>query len=328
VEYIAERSDALVAIFCVSGLLSLHAYHQTSKARWLMLLSIMFVGAVCSKEIGVVLALIAPIYWLFACVDDQPMLPLTESTGFMGVPGIIQYWLHEMKLVWQALVTRTNRKNWMLIIGLSVLMLIAYVAYHRMVLPTASIGASRPVSFVGTLLSIILSTFQGVPWEIDGWSRPFLFGALVIAFVLQPRSSAWRIIGFGFAWVVVAALPLAYVAAVEPRLFYVVEVGVAIMVAGLVMIVVDSLARIRMPQPLWRRGVAGLLGIMMLAFVGTTAISTINAQNEFQPGSKKMLQGDLIIWSHPATRILYPEHNLKMVEQHLRDAHLIDDTTP
>lgn len=321
--YISERSDALVAIFTVAGLLSLDTYHRTGRVRWIVLLNLMFVGAVCSKEIGIALPLVAVLYWL------QVLVSTSASASVAGNGGPLQSWRAGALLVWQALTAREQRRAWMLIIGPLALLSIGYLGYRGLVLPTGMLGARYSDSnIVRSLLSAIYWTFKGVPWEVSGLALPFLAGSFGLALFLRPQAPAWRMIVFGFAWVVACCLPLSYAGQVEPRLLYVVEVGVAIMLAGLLTIVASLLTDWSTLQPSWRRLASGVLVAMLVAMVVATSISTVQAQNEFQPGSQKMLQADYQIWTDLTTRSLYPEHYLKQIEQRLRDANMLPAGTP
>ncbi|MET0908373.1 MAG: phospholipid carrier-dependent glycosyltransferase, partial [Ilumatobacteraceae bacterium] len=59
VVYISERSDAMVAIFTIAGMLCLHRYSRDRRWRWLILLDLCFVLAVGSKEVGIAMLLTA-----------------------------------------------------------------------------------------------------------------------------------------------------------------------------------------------------------------------------------------------------------------------------
>ncbi|MDZ4719939.1 MAG: phospholipid carrier-dependent glycosyltransferase [Roseiflexaceae bacterium] len=328
--YIAELSDALVAIFVLCGLLSLDTYHRTGRVRWLVLLNVMFVGAVCSKEIGAAMPMLVALYWLHLCSTDQASTKGNEPTMATGLSAIFKHWSSEVQFVWQALVSRANRRNWLLVVVPLFLLAIAYVAYRGMVLPTGMLGAryNQNINPLHALLSAVLWTFKGVPYEVSDWALPTLIGVVGLALILRPLSSAWRVVRTGFLWVVAGCLPLSYLGQVEPRLLYVVQIGVGIVIAGLVTILAEAIVLARQPKPIWWRGAVGLALLSMVALLGTTFVSTIKAQNEFQPGSPKVLQADLGIWKNLKTRSRYPEHNLKIVEQHLRDANMIDANTP
>jgi hypothetical protein len=316
--YISERSDAMVTIFSLCGLISLDNYRRDGKMRWLVTMNVMVICAVCSKEIGVALPFLAIFYWMY--------LALTEVPTFQDAPArltdIWKHWIFEARQVGQSLLGGTALKQLALVAVPPLALLAAYMGYRALVLPTGLLGArySEAASPLRGLASAVFWTFKAVPWEVPSWTPPILALAAGLALVARPRSAGWRIVFLGAGWVLIGCLPLSYLGQVEPRLLYLPEVGYSIVVAGLAAIL-GGFAQSSPPSG-QLKGLAaiGLVLIISLAFFGFTAISHFKAQDEFQPYGYKMLRADYEIYTDLRYRHLYPEYYLEQIEQKLRHA--------
>ena len=197
------------------------------------------------------------------------------------------------------------------------------VVYRAAVLPTGALGERySSVNPVHAVARAIVDTFAGVPWELAGRTLPILAMLLVLAFLADPRSRAWRLVVLGVAWVVATCVPLAYLGQVEPRLLYVAQIGVAIVFAAALTIIVGA---VRARQAGVRRLLVALpAGLLVLAFAMLTLKGTTDAQDLFAPGSDKMLGKDLEIWTNAETRDRWPAYHLQLIRERLQEAGVID----
>jgi hypothetical protein len=206
---------------------------------------------------------------------------------------------------------------------------VVYLGYRAVILPSGAIGASysRSAGPLRGFLSAVYHTFKALPWEVSGRLLPVMILLCIVAFVAAPRDRAWRLVIFGIAWVFGGCLPLAYLGHVEPRLLYVPEVGVAVVLAGMTWVIVK--AALKASGARQRTRIVVPAALLLLALMVTTTVSTKRSQDEFRPGSAKMLGAALAIWNDPpAIRARYPEERLIEIRQQLVDAQLIPSTTP
>jgi hypothetical protein len=310
--YVAERSDAMAMICIACGLLVVHAYYRTRQPRWLLVLSAIFVLALLSKEIGIALPMMVAMYWWYLDVADAP------AEG-----GEVRRW-------WHSLVAPERRRGWLMVVGPLIAITIGYLLYRWAVMPSGSLSnrfaeAANPAR---GLIEGIANTFRGVPWEVDSWSWPALIAAVALAVVIAPRSTGWRTVVLGLGLVLGGCLPLAYSGGAEPRLLYVSSLGLVTLLAGVATVVADGLAaRKRLGADTTKFAVAG--AVVALAFIGTTAITTIKSQDQFEPGSDKKLGAELQIWNAgPTGRALFDPRYIEEMRQDLVNAGLITDTGP
>jgi hypothetical protein len=115
---------------------------------------------------------------------------------------------------------------------------------------------------------------------------------------------------------VAGVLPLTFSGAVEPRLLYVPEIGMATVVAGVAAVYVEAVAAARHRRVL----IACAAGALAAVLIGTTLVSTVRAQRLFREGTQKKLDGEQIIYEQEATyRVIPPEHR-REIEAHLTAA--------
>ena len=256
-------------------------------------------------------------YWWYLDVVDRDVVARDKAGS-------------ETSLWWQSLVARDRRRDWFLVVGPLAAMTFGYLLYRWAVMPAGSLSnrfaeAANPVR---GLIEGIANTFRGVPWEVDSWSWPALIAAVALAVAIAPRSTGWRTVVLGLGLVVGGCLPLAYSGGAEPRLLYVASLGLVTFLAGIASIVADGLvARKERGEVTTTFAVAS--AVVVLAFVATTAITTIKAQDQFEPGSDKKLGAELQIWnSGPAGRQLFDPRYIEEMRLDLVEAGLITDTGP
>jgi hypothetical protein len=319
--YISERSDAMVAIFSLCGLLSLDNYQRDGNARWLVALNAMVVSAIGCKEIGVTLPFLAIFFWMYLVVTST--LNLENNT--VKRTEIRKYWLFTAHQIWQTLTTGQRLKQLARVAAMPLALLALYMAYRVLVLPTGLVSSrySATTSPLRGFASALFWTFKAVPWEVPSLTLPVLAAAIGLALMVRPWSAGWRIVLLGVGWVAIACMPLAYLGQVEPRLLYLPEVGHSIMLAGLAFILSDFVR-----LALERRHPRQLTGaiavcLVVLALFGTTTISFFKAQDEFQPLGYKMLRADYEIHTDLRYRHLYPEVYIKEIEQKLQQAGML-----
>ena len=318
VVYISERSDSLVAIFVLIASRSALRYAARPGRGHLMIMLGSFVGALLSKEIGLSLAGLVCVVWLFAPVIRRE--PSVVSTS------IVSSETDRASPVATIRAQIAKRSAWLpLVIGLSGLA-VGYLAYRSWVLPgghaTTKYGSSGPIQ---SWVSAVLWTLKGVAWELSARAFPVLLVALSMGLGMayrsrgQDRSATLGLFLLGGLWILAACLPLAPLGRVEPRLLYVSQIGVALLISSCMCAVSAWWRERRRAMPL-RLGFGG----MAVALLGLTLVSVIEAQNEFRPGSLKMLGGDCRILFDPNAE-RYPEVRIGETIERLRKAGASDD---
>lgn len=315
VVYIAERTDAMVAIFAVCGLLCVHRYYRSGRPGPLIGLNVFFVLALLAKEVAVAMVPMAALYWWYLRIEDRP--PDTAQRTFW------QHWGGELRLYWSALVRRDG--GWVRLIGPMLGVTAVYLIYRQVALPPGSLTGrfAETQNPISALIGGINSTFKGVPWEVRGWAYGPLIVALVLALILMPRGRAWRVVLLGFGFVVAGVLPLVFSGGVEPRLLYVAEIGVAIAIAGLVQLFAAALTA---DSPAGRRRTFAwaAVAIVAVAYAATTLVTMVQAQDVFAENTQKTLDADQRAYETATMRpYIVPEH-LEDIEQRLIDAGRID----
>ena len=317
VVYVAERTDAMVAIFAICGLLCVHRYHRSGRLGPLVALNVFFVLALLAKEVAVAMVpMVAMFSWYLRTEELDSSPDDGDASG-----RIRQHWGGELRLYWTALVRREGRASWLRLIGPMLPILAVYLVYRQAVLPSGSLGGrfAETQNPVSALIGGINSTVKGVPWEVDPGSYGPLIAAFVLGFVLAPRARGWRVVLLGFGFVVSGVLPLTFSGGVEPRLLYVAEIGVATAVAGLAYIIGQSLTASR------RRGIGwAAAAVVAIAYSVTTVVAMVQAQNVFADGSEKMLDGDQRAWETPTMRPYIVPSHLEGIEQRLIESGRID----
>jgi hypothetical protein len=309
----------MVAIATIAGLLCLHRYRRERAVRWIVLLDLCFLLAVGSKEVGVGMILIVALSWWYLRI---PAIP--DAGGDAGpdrsARGVADHWRAELHRMWVGLVGRDGRRDWLIVLGPLAGLTIAYLGLRAAVLPNGALGESYSSTAgpVRGLASGLYHTFKGMPWEVNRWAIPFLALLVLLAFVVRPTSPRWRVVLFGLGWILATCIPLARLGQVEPRLLYVAQVGIAIIAAGTVAILAEAVPSHR---PAWR--LVAPAAILAAGYLGVTMVANIESQDQFEPGSAKMLNADLGIWTDTETRDRWPEHHLALIEQRLIEAGLI-----
>jgi len=316
VVYISERSDAMVAIFTIVAMLALHRYARDRRVRWLVVTNVAFVLAVGAKEVGIATVLLAALYWWYLNIPAAPT----------GRPvSVAAHWRAELGRFWSGLVRRDGRRDWLRVVGSMGTVTVAYIVFRAIVLPNGALGESYSTSAgpVRGLASGLYHTFKGMPWEVHGWSVPFLVLLGVLALLAGPTSKHWREVLLGLGWVFGCAIALARLGQIEPRLLYVSQIGVAISFAGILGVIAEAVTVHR--RAAVRRAVAVAVAaiLLLVPFVAITSVSNIRAQDVFEPGSPKMLGADLRIWTEPDLHDRFPAHWVAVIEQRLRAAGLI-----
>ncbi|HEU5012313.1 MAG TPA: phospholipid carrier-dependent glycosyltransferase [Roseiflexaceae bacterium] len=311
--YISERSDAMIAICALSGLLCLDNYRRSGRNAWLIGVNLAVVLAVGSKEIGVAVPLLIAFFWAYHAVIDAPYLT--------GPRTVLSCWRAQIQHAQHTLFGQKNWQRTALIIFPPMALLALYLVYRTIVLPTGLVSQrySTAVSPIHGYASAIFWTFKAVPWEVPSLALPWLLGAGGLAALLKPRSEHWRIVACGAGWVALSCLPLGYLGQVEPRLLYLPEVGHAIVVAGLAAILFDIVQMGWRNQKTRSLAAAGLAILLGIGFFTTTMISEVRAQDEFQPDGYKMRHAMNEIMTDLRYRDLYPAYYLKQIEQRLQN---------
>ena len=319
VVYVAERTDVMAAIFTICGLLCVHGYQRSRSTGMLIGLNVFFVVGLLTKEIAVAMLPMAALYWWYLRIEQLP----EDATS--APSSVLAHWREEVRRYWAGLTLRERRSDWLRLFGPMTLILGVYLVYRQAVLPGNALGGrfAETQNPLSALSGGVRSTIAGVPWEISSLAIWPLIAGIVLAFVLEPRARAWRVVLLGFGFVVSGVLPLTFSGGVEPRLLYVAEIGVAIMIAGLAAVYGAAFAADRRERR-GRRVWLAAAGALVLVFSVATIVSMVRAQNLFKVGSDKMLAGELQVYEHePWHPFVVPAHWETLV-QHLVDGGVID----
>lgn len=303
VVYIAERTDAMVAICTVTALLCVHRFQRT-RDRWpLVAVSVSLVLGLLAKEVAVAIVPMAALYWWYLRVEaldhERRLSQAHDAPPGDDAPrrhGIVEHWRGEARLVADALVERASRRDWLRLVIPPTIVSGVYVVYRTTVLPSGSLDdrfaeTQNPVS---SLLGGLDSTVRGVPWEIPTLAFVPLVLAVAVAVVIGPTSRTWRVVLLGGGLMIAGVLPLTFSGGVEPRLLYVAQIGMAIVLAGIAAIYAEAIAARPARQHAGLAVAACLLGFVV---AGTTLVSTVRAQDLFEEGSEKQLNADLSIYT-------------------------------
>jgi hypothetical protein len=316
VVYIAHRTDAMVAIALCLGMLSLHRFHRSGGARWLVWMNVAYVVALLAKEVATAMVPFAVVFWLYLQLERRPP---QDGGSLWG------HWVHEAGLLWRAIVDRAGRADWLRIVGPLFAITVLYLAYRSIVMPSDAFAdrfgeTQNPVSaLIGGLNSVI----KGVPWEIRALPYLPIIAAFVVGFLVGPRARAWRVVLLGFGFAVGGVLPLAFSGGVEPRLLYVAQIGMATAVAGLAAVYAEAITGARAAG----RGaaVAAVVALVSVVAVASVVVAQVEAQNVYRPGEQLSLDKDLLVWKNGEALARVPSENVQRIREHLLEAGLIDE---
>jgi hypothetical protein len=319
VVYIAERTDAMVALLAIVGLLCVFRFDTRRSGGAIVGLNACLVLGLLSKEIAVALVPMALLLWWYLGSRRADGPAVDQPNGWHGAGA---HWAAEARALLDGLRARTRRRGWLLLGGPSALIVAVYMVYRERVLPSEGGLGNRfgetqnPVS---SLLGGINSTVKGVPWEVAAWAVYPLVGLAVLAFVTRPRDPRWREVLLGAGFVVAGVLPLTFSGGVEPRLLYVAEIGMAVVVAALAMILVDAVRHARAGTALAVGAVAGT--VLVAGAIGATMVKS---QDVFAEGSAKKLAADLRVHREMSRDFVLPEH-IAAIDARLRAHGLLPD---
>ncbi len=330
--WISQRSDALVAIFMLTGLIAFVTFCRTSKIYWLGLANTALVLALCCKEIAVALPFLYVLYWWF------------DGNNAWG--RIFGCW-----------------KRLALVFGPAFVTLGLYLAWRALVLP-AAVPDPDPAKRVNleTLWSgyhsAVYQSFYGLNNWLTEQAAPWLTLTLLVVMALvllvgrkaeilvslkrlglfkrvgrmqlAPTNnesargfgaSDWRVLFFGLGWLLITCGPLAFLGAsysVTARVLFLPEIGYAIIAAALVALLVRFVGYSRGGWRFW----PGLALLIFLLVAPYTPLHTANqrAQKDYAPGSFNTLRWDEWVYNNPAWKAKIPEQHYKAIEQKLREA--------
>ncbi len=315
--YVSERSDALVAIFSLLAVLATRRYVKGGRARSsLVAMNAMVVLSLCSKESAAALPLLVVLSFLFFELEAT----FGFETGDEPRRGPLKVAISGLSRRLRELARSPRvRRDALVVCGPTLALLPAYLAYRGLVLPHALVRY-KDVSPVRGFLTAVNWTLRAVPWEVPSLAFPFLVLALVLFVWVGAGSRPLAVILYGFAWIGVACLPLSYLGQVEPRLLYLAEVGLSVVVAGLFAAFRDALQD---RERSWNGPAQIQRSVLVLVvsgvFVVATGVSLLRAQKEFEPFGYKMLKGYREVATNLAYRHLYPAHHLEYIDAVLRD---------
>jgi len=288
VVYVAERTDAMVTLLLVLGLLALLRYDVDRRVRWLVAMNTAFVLALLGKEVAVALVPMILVVWVWA--EWQRSAPTGVAPG--GRRGSGAHWREELRSLGRAVRSRWTQRSWVPVLAPALVILAVYLVYRESALPAGGLGdrfgeTQNPLS---SLVGGVHSTAEGVPWEVRGLAIWPLGLALVLAVALRPRDRAWRAGLLGVALVVCGVLPLTFSGGVEPRLLYVAQIGMAALVGVIALVLVHAARDARGTRGSFAVTAAGA-GLAALVLVAL-AVTAVDAQDQFREGSAKKLSAD------------------------------------
>ena len=315
VVYIAERTDAMVAICICAILWCLVRFSDSGATKWLVWASGLYVLALLTKEVATATVPFVAVFWLYLRVERHE--PQPTGPGFAGLRA---HWANEVRIIGRSVADRSAR--WITVLAPFVVITVVYGVYRSIVLPNSlsdrfSEGGDNPLQ---SLANGVNNTLKGVPWENRAFPWLPVVAVFVIGFVALPRDRAWRVVLLGAAGIICGVLPLTFSGSIEPRLLYVAEIGLAIAVAGVATVLGAAFVGTGRHVRLIRTAIVGVTAVLAVA----VAISHVESQNLYKPGSPVSLAHDLDNWTDSRVVVIPPE-NLRELERHLRDAGLIDE---
>ncbi len=313
VVYIAERTDAMVALCILAILLCLLRFRESNSARWLAWGSGFFVLGLLAKEVATATLPFVAVFWLYLRVERNE--PASTAPGFAGLRT---HWANEVRVIGRSIADRSAR--WIAVLAPFAVITVVYLAYRSAVL-SGELGDrfSEGDNPIRALLDGVNSTLKGVPWEIRALPYVPVVAAFVLGFAARPRHRRWRVVLLGIGGMFSGVLPLTYSGSVEPRLLYVAEIGLAIAIAGLATVFGEAFAGTGKNAALLRIAISGVT----VATAAAVAVSHVESQNLYKPGSDVSLARDAELWTDARTGVIEPA-NRREIERHLRDAGLLD----
>jgi hypothetical protein len=313
VVYIAERTDAIVAIGICVILGCVARFAATSATRWLWCAAAVYVIALMFKEVATAAPVFVAVYWLYIRVESHE--PAATAGGLSGVRA---HWAGEIRIIGRSIFDRSAR--WATVVIPLVVVTAGYIVYRSAVLPGLSDRFSEGSNPLRALADGVASTIKGTPWE--NRTLPFLPVLLIfmIGVVLRPCSRAWRVVLLGVGMIIAGVLPLTFSGSVEPRLLYVAEIGLAVAIGGIATVLGEAVSH-STTRTVTLRVLVGAATALVCAAV---AVGQFQSQNLYKPGSSSSLYHDLQVWVYPEN-VVVPADNLREVERHLREAGLIDE---
>lgn len=320
--YLAERTDAMVAICVCAALLCADRYASSHHVRWLVWMNVSYVVALLAKEVATAIVPMVAAFWLFVIVER-----LSARDPPRAAASVRLHWRRELCLIGRSIVDRSQRAGWLVVLGPLVLVTAGYLASRAAVMPAGSFGGrfGETQTPLAALVGGVNSTVKGVPWEVGALPYWPIIASLALGFVLAPRSGAWRVVLLGFACVVAGVAPLSFSGGVEPRLLYVAQIGMAIALTGVMTVFAETVATAHASRG---RGhtVTAIVTVAVLAVSAAYSISHVRAQAVYEPGTRHALDKDLRVWTSREAIGYIPSANLGRLRQNLLDAGLIDDS--
>jgi hypothetical protein len=316
--YIAERTDAMAALCVLVALQFVHRYRRFGSASSLVAINLCLVVALLSKEIGVAMIPAVACFWWYLGTSPTGGLAgdVTDARWSGGARPIAAAWRLEVALGWRAF---SRWRTWTGLIAPMVGVVAVYLGYRTIVMPPGSLGGrfgetQNPVrAFTGG----INSTFRGVPFETRALAYIPLTAAAVVAIWLRPVTPTWRVVVLGAGLVVSGVVPLTWGGAVDPRLLYVAEIGMAAVVAGLAAVLAEAVTQ---AGDRVRTGLTVAVAAIGVAVAALTLVSLADAQHLYRDGSDHKLDGDERIYEDPVLRGYVEPVHLATIERRLREA--------
>jgi hypothetical protein len=310
--YIANRGDALLAIFGLLAVLSLDRYWRSKWAGWLVAMNGSLALALCCKEMA--LSLPALLIWyglLVGWVSAAKTRPPEKPRRLLGQ---LAFWVG---YAWERLELRDSWKRWLGVFGPPFLVVGFYLVYRAMILPKAE-PYKEEGNIVYGYFSAVYQALKGGPYSPAPWLLGLVILPLGLAFFTQRESVKWRYFFFGLGWMLVACGPLALLLGnIEPRLLYLAMVGYAVAVVALFSMALDTLWSLRGSKIFW----VGVGVVLVFGVVYGAVDYRLNrdAQESYAPYSENTLMHDEEVYNDPVLRVKYPAVNVRVMAEKLRE---------
>ena len=310
--YIANRGDALLAIFGLLAVLSLDRYWRVRRVGWLVAMNGCLALALCSKEMALSLPVLLVWYGLLV-----GWVRVAETRPVEKPRSLFQRLAFRVGYAWERLDLGVSWKRWLGVFGPPVVVVGFYLAYRAMILPKA-----EPYKEGGTVVygyfSAVYQALKGGPYSPAPWLLGLLMLPLGLAIFTQRESVKWRYFFFGLGWMLVACGPLALLLGnIEPRLLYLAMVGYAVAVVALFSMGLDTLRSFKGSRIFW----AGVGVVLVFGVIYGAVDYRLNrdAQESYAPYSDNTLLHDEEVYNDPVLRAKYPAVNVKVMEEKLRE---------
>ena len=319
--YVAERTDAMVAIAVCLGMLSLYRFHRTGAVRWLVWMNVAYIVGLLAKEEATAIVPFAIVFWLYLRWERTP--PDGPETG------IVAHWGHEAASRVASFGRSrgsgaTGCASWHRLLAVTA----AYLAYRGLVMPADTFAnrLAETQNPVKALLSGLRQRGQGgaladpgparvsrssprsssASWSVRGLGRGgsccSVSGSRSAGVLARCRSAAASNRGCSTsprsAWL----RPWRGSWRSTPRRSSALEIRAA--TSGAI------------------AAVAVLVGAFVVAALG---VSQVKSQNIYQPGGSFALETNMLIWENKEALARVPEENVQRIRQILLDAGLIDE---